>query len=282
MKPQCTISAPFEMKGVGLHSGDLVRATLCPAPVDSGVRFEVDGVEIPATVSHVVDTQLATTLGRAGARVRTVEHLLSAVYGLGIDNLRINVEGAEIPVLDGCGSRWSESLRASGIRSQGVPARTLRILRSVEVQHGDRTARLEPDSGFSMDVMIDFDHPSVGQQRLGVRMAPGVFDAELAWARTFGFERLVPAMKRMGLVRGGSLENALVFGEDGPLNEGGVRAPDEPVRHKALDAMGDLALLGHPLEGRLVAERPGHGLIVALVQAVLSSPDSWEIDSSRA
>ena len=282
MKPQCTILAPFEVEGVGLHSGTIVRARLSPAPVDSGVVFEANGVEIPATVAHVVDTQLATTLGRDGTRIRTVEHLLSTLYGLGVDNLRIGVEGAEIPALDGCGTRWSTSVRDSGIQTQGAPVRPLRILRAVEVRQGDRMARLEPSTGFSMDLMIDFDHASVGQQRLDVRMGPGVFDAELAWARTFGFERLVPAMQRMGLVRGGSLENALVFGDDGPLNEGGLRASDEPVRHKALDAMGDLALFGHRIEGRLVAERPGHGLIVALVQAVLASPDSWQIDPPAA
>lgn len=282
MKPQCTILAPFEVEGVGLHSGAIVRARLSPAPVDSGVIFEANGVEIPATVAHVVDTQLATTLGRDGTRIRTVEHLLSTLYGLGVDNLRIGVEGAEIPALDGCGTRWSASVRDSGIQTQGAPARPLRILRAVEVRQGDRMARLEPSTGFSMDLRIDFDHASVGQQRLDVRMGPGVFDAELAWARTFGFERLVPAMQRMGLVRGGSLENALVFGDDGPLNEGGLRASDEPVRHKALDAMGDLALFGHRIEGRLIAERPGHGLIVALVQAVLASPDSWQIDPPAA
>jgi len=277
VRKQCTLQREVTVEGVALHGGGHVIAQLRPAPMDTGISFEVDGVLIPALASNVVDTQLATTLGKGGVRVRTVEHLLSTLYGAGIDNVHVLVQGDEVPVLDGCGAEWLYHLKQAGVLEQEEAVRQFCMLEAVEVRDGDRWARLESAESTELDITIDFDHPSVGRQHLALNIEPDTFASELSWARTFGFERLVPAMQRMGLVRGGSLDNALVFGSDGPLNEGGLRASDEPVRHKMLDVLGDLALLGHPVCGRLTAERPGHGIVYQLLQAVLSNSRSWKI-----
>jgi len=279
MKLQTTLGGSLQVEGVALHCGERTRVTLLPAPPNSGLVFVSSGVEIPALLAHVVDTQLATTLGREGAKVRTVEHLLATLHGLGVDNVRVEVEGAEVPVLDGCGADWAAQIQSVGIEDQPPPQAVFEVCSPVEVRHGERFARLEPAAGCQLDLTIDFDHPAVGRQHLAMDMNPTRFCEEIAWARTFGFERDVPAMERMGLVQGGSLDNALVFGDQGPLNPGGLRSPDEPVRHKLLDALGDLALLGHPIEGRLVAELPGHGLIVSLLKAVMDRPECWQIRS---
>jgi len=282
VRPQRTLENEVEVSGIALHGGGPVRALLQPAAPNAGVTFSCGGVTIPARVEHVVDTQLATTLGVDGVRVRTVEHLLSTLYGLGLDNVNVVVDGDELPVLDGCGAEWIAHIQTAGMVEQQAPIQRFIIKKPVEIQDGDRWARLEPAETTTLDITIDFDHPHVGHQHLVLELGPHTFAAELAWARTFGFEHMVPAMQRMGLVRGGSLENALVFGAAGPLNEGGLRAPDEPVRHKVLDALGDLALLGHPVTGRLVAERPGHGIIFQLMQAVMSDTESWVIPSPSA
>ena len=280
MRYQRTLAGELDVSGVALHGGGSVRAVLKPAQAGTGVIFERDGQKIAACVENVVCTQLATTLGKGGTQIRTVEHLLSTLYGLGVDNVMVCVQGDELPILDGCGSAWVSRIQEVGLQEQSELIRPLIMERSVEIRDGDRWARLEPADGTELDITIDFDHPCVGRQNLSLALGPDTFDSELAWARTFGFERLVPAMQRLGLVRGGSLENALVFGEDAPLNEGGLRALDEPVRHKMLDALGDLALLGHPICGRLVAERPGHGIVFQLILAVTSATDSWRIDGT--
>jgi UDP-3-O-[3-hydroxymyristoyl] N-acetylglucosamine deacetylase len=279
MKLQTTLAGCLQVEGVALHCGERTRVTLHPAPPRTGFIFVSSGVEIPARVAHVVDTQLATTVGRDGATVRTVEHLLATLRGLGVDNVRVEVEGSEIPILDGCGASWVAQIQSVGIEVQDEPQTVFEVRSAVEVRHGERFARLEPAVGCQLDVTVDFDHPSVGRQHLIMAMSPERFCEEIAWARTFGFERQVAAMQEMGLVQGGSLENALVFGDQGPLNPEGLRSPDEPVRHKLFDALGDLALLGHCLEGRLVAEMPGHGLIVSLLKAVMDRPESWRIQN---
>jgi UDP-3-O-[3-hydroxymyristoyl] N-acetylglucosamine deacetylase len=274
---QTTLRGRVEVSGVALHGGHPVRAWLCPAKANSGIVFESDGVLIPAVVDNVVDTQMATTLGLSGAKVRTVEHLLATLVGAGLDNVRVVVEGGELPALDGCGQAWLSHIHSAGIVEQGAPKMVLVIHKTVSFRDGERSARLEPSTVLALDLSIDFDHPAINSQRLSLEMGAGIFEAELSWARTFGFERHVAAMHRMGLALGGSLNNAVVFGESGPLNEGGLRANDEPVRHKMLDALGDLRLLGYPLAGRLVTQRPGHGLIVDLVRAVMAEPDAWEL-----
>lgn len=282
MTTQTTLSDDIVRAGVALHSGDEVFVRLRPADPNTGIVFSVDGVEIPATLDHVVDTQLATTVGRDSVRVRTIEHLLSACMGLGIDNLCVEVRGGEIPALDGCAAAWVEAFEAAGLRTQGVPRREAVVLRPFHFSDGPRWARLLPAEETTLDVRIDFDHAAIGQQQLSLTLAAGTFARELAWARTFGFERHVPAMRRMGLVRGGSLDNALVFGDDGPLNPGGLKSPDEPVRHKMLDALGDLSLLGARLRGRLETERPGHGVIVALLRAAIDAGDVVDFRSATA
>lgn len=282
MTTQTTLSGVIERSGIALHSGEQVSVRLHPAEPGTGVVFVVDGVAVSAAVAHVVDTQLATTLARDDVRVRMVEHLLAACVGVGLDNVRVEVEGDEVPVLDGCAAAWVESITEVGLSAQSEPRRAAVVLRPFEIVDGSRRARLLPADETVLDVSIDFEHAHVGRQQLELTLTPGAFARELAWARTFGFERHVPAMRRMGLVRGGSLDNALVFGEDGVLNTGGLRATDEPVRHKMLDALGDLALLGAPLKGRLEAERPGHGLIVGLLRAALDAGDVMEFRGPSA
>ncbi len=279
MTTQTTLSGVIERSGIALHSGEQVAVRLHPAEPGTGVVFVIDGVPVSATVGHVVDTQLATTLARDAVRVRMVEHLLAACAGVGLDNVRVEVTGGEVPVLDGCAAAWVDSITDTGLSSQSDPRQAAVVLRPFEIVDGPRRARLLPADETVLDISIDFEHAHVGRQQLELTLTPGTFARELAWARTFGFERHVPAMRRMGLVRGGSLDNALVFGEDGVLNTGGLRAVDEPVRHKMLDALGDLALLGAPLKGRLEAERPGHGLIVGLLRAALDAGDVMEFRS---
>ena len=280
MMGQLTVAGVVSRSGVGLHSGETVTARLCPAPPGSGIVFRAGAVSIPARLQHVVDTQLATTLGKDGSQIRTVEHVLAACSGLGVDNLVVEIDGAEVPVLDGCAAEWVQAIKAVGVEHQDRERSWVSVRRPFEFQDGPRWARLEPAEVTTLDVLIDFDHPLIGQQQLVLVLSEGVFERELAWARTFGFARHVPAMRRMGLVRGGSLDNALVFGEDEPLNPGGLRAADEPVRHKMLDVLGDLALLGAPLKGLLRTGRPGHGVIAALLGAALDAGDVLEFHGS--
>ena len=276
MTTQTTLSGVIERSGIALHSGEQVAVRLHPAEPGTGVVFVIDGIPVSATVGHVVDTQLATTLARDAVRVCMGGHLLAACAGVGLDNVRVEVTGEEVPVLDGCAAAWVDSITDTGLSSQSDPRQAAVVLRPFEIVDGPRRARLLPADETVLDISIDFEHAHVGRQQLELTLTSGTFARELAWARTFGFERHVPAMRRMGLVRGGSLDNALVFGEDGVLNTGGLRAADEPVRHKMLDALGDLALLGAPLKGRLEAERPGHGLIVGLLRAALDAGDVME------
>ena len=282
MSNQRTLCGVVEVEGIGFHSGASVRTRLWPARANSGIVISVGEVYIPVHPAHVVRTPMATTLAAMGERVQTVEHLLSAIHGLGIDNLRIEVDGGEVPILDGCGAEWSDAIGSVGMIEQDAPARVLQILRTVEVRDGKRWARLEPADGLEIDLTIEFDHASIGRQRLSVTNSHGMYKRELAWARPFGLARRVPAMHRLGLVRGGSLDNAVVFDDDGPINPGGLRSPDEPVRHKILDAIGNLTLLGPRLNGRLVAEWPGDGLIVSLARAVAERPESWTMRSAEA
>ncbi len=278
MTPQHTIAGVVEASGIALHSGETVRAVLMPAEANTGIVFSRVGHQevIPASVSSVVNTQLATTLGKGPVTIQTVEHLMSALWGVGVDNVQIEVEGSELPALDGCAMEWVKLLQGVGLKPQSSYRKFIHIMKPVEVRDGSRWARLEPANGMHLDVTIDFEDVHVGRQRFCLELSSARFVSELAWARTFGFEAHVPAMKKMGLVRGGSLKNALVFGTEGPLNPEGLRAVDEPVRHKMLDALGDLALLGFPIEGRLVAERPGHEIIVDLLRQVQKQSSCWE------
>ena len=269
---QRTLARAVEVRGRALHTGQPATVRLAPAPPDHGLRFLRAGVEVPARVDHVVDTHLATVLAAGGQRVGTVEHLLAATVGEGIDNLRISVDGPELPALDGGALQWVRLLDAAGAVDQDRPCRPLRPAAPLRLADGPRWVRVLPGPGLELDVTTRFDHPAIGAQRLRLRLAPGVFRRELAWARTFGFLDELGMLLRAGKARGAGVDDVVVYGPTGPLDPAGLRSPDEPLRHKMLDLLGDLALLGRPLEGRVIAHMPGHGLTRRLVAALLAAP----------
>ncbi|GAB4240160.1 MAG: UDP-3-O-acyl-N-acetylglucosamine deacetylase [Acidobacteriota bacterium] len=267
---QKTIQRPITVEGVGLHSGQPVRVTLRPAPPDSGIRFrrvDLQNFVIEAHRRWVSRVVLATTLMKRGVMISTVEHLLSAVYGCGIDNLVVDLDALELPILDGSARPWVEALDAAGVVSQPAERSYLVVQKELRITDGDRWVSLEPAPRFAVDYTIDFPHPVIGRQHISLEITPETYRRELCWARTFGFLAEVEELRRQGLARGGSLENAVVLTETGVLN-GDLRAPDEFVRHKALDLIGDVSLCGAPLLGRLRAHRAGHALHTRLAAAL--------------
>ena len=284
---QRTLKQRASLDGIGLHSGAKVRLTLAPAPIDSGIvliRTDVcPRVEIAALAEHVVDTTMNTSLGRAGVRIGTVEHLLAALAGSGIDNARVEVEGPEVPILDGSAEPFVKLVREAGIHEQRATRRYLLVRKPVVVSDGDKQARLSPSRGkFSISYTIDFQHPLISDQKYKLEMNDRSFQREIARARTFGFKRDVERLHRAGLALGGSLENAVVVDDFNILNPEGLRFPDEFVRHKILDALGDLSLLGMPIIGHLNAVKAGHALNHQLVRKVLAEREAWEIVQPRA
>lgn len=279
---QTTLGRPVRLSGDGLHLGTATTVELRPAPADTGVVFHRDGHDgaIRVGPDQVVHTLLATTLGNGAWSVCTVEHLLAALLGCGVDNVAVHIDGDEIPAVDGSARPWVELVDAAGVVALDAPRRFIEIVDVVEVRDGDRWARLSPAPRLELWARIDFAHPGVGVQELEVPLVNGEFRHELAWARTFGFVADVERMRAMGLGQGGGLHNAVVYGDDGPLNPEGLRAADEPLRHKLLDMVGDLALLGLPVRGRLEAERPGHALTVALLAALRERPSTWRVVSA--
>ncbi len=266
------------LSGIGLHSGAKVRLTLAPAPPDSGIVFVRDGKEIPALAEFVVDTTMNTSVGRDGLRVGTVEHLLAALAGCGIDNARLEVEGPEIPIVDGSSEPFVALIREAGIHEQRHSRRFLLIRKAVTVTDGDKLARLSPARGkFSIDYTIDFRHPLISDQSFRVEMTERSFQKDIARARTFGFKRDVERLHKVGLARGGSLANAVVVDDFNILNPEGLRYPDEFVRHKILDALGDLSLIGMPVIGQMTAVKSGHALNHSLVRRVLAEADACEV-----
>ena len=282
LRRQRTIAEKVSCTGIGLHSGAPVDLTLLPARANSGIVLvrtdRSTPVEIPARAAAVASTRYATTLGRGDATVGTVEHLLAAVYGLGVDNLRIEVGGAELPVMDGSAASFVYLLRTAGIFEQRERCAVLRFRRPVEVRDGKRWIRVEPSREFRISYAVDFDHPLVRRQEFSLSgWDPERFEQEIAGARTFGFLNDVRSLWDAGLAKGGSLENTVVLDDEGVMNPEGLRWPDEFVRHKVLDLYGDLALLGLPIQGHVRAERGGHSLHQRLVSAVLADPDAWRI-----
>ena len=271
---QRTVAKRVSCTGVGLHSGAPVTLTLAPAVADSGISFvRMDlGVEIPAHAARVTDTTLSTNLGVGAARVHTVEHVLSALTGMGIDNCRVEVDGPEIPILDGSAAAFVAMIREAGIAEQRRGKRFLVVERPVEVRDGDKFARLEPADSLSIEFTVDFKHPLVTDQAFRFAFSDRAYEREVARARTFCFLRDIEQMKAMGLAKGGSLENAIVVDDFSILNPEGLRFPDEFARHKVLDAIGDLSLAGLPIIGRFQAYKSGHGLNQALVRKVLGDP----------
>ena len=273
--------------GVGLHSGQRVELTLRPAQPDTGIVFRrVDlpqPVDIPITATAVTDTRLASTISNGGAKVFTVEHLMSACAGLGIDNLYIDITAEEVPILDGSASSIVFLLQSAGIVEQNAPKRFIRVLKTVEVREGEganvKWARLDPHHGYKLSFEIDFRHPAVDStgQSVVFDMDTDVYTRDIARARTFGFTRDVEMLRANGLALGGGLDNAIVMDDYKVLNSDGLRYDDEFVKHKILDAMGDLYLIGKPLLASYVAFRSGHAMNNLLLRELLSQPDAYEV-----
>jgi UDP-3-O-[3-hydroxymyristoyl] N-acetylglucosamine deacetylase len=264
--------------GIGLHSGRPVRLRLRPAPAGHGIRFlRADvGVEICASLECLASQDHATTLSRDGVSVSTVEHLLSALRALGVDDVLVEVDGPEVPVLDGSAAPFVILIHEAGLRPLAAARQYLKVLKPVEVVRGAKSVRLVPADHFEVSYTIGFDHPLLRHQALTLRVTPETFVEEIAPARTFGFLRDVEAMRRSGLALGGSLENAVVIGETGVLNNK-LRFEDEFVRHKVLDAVGDLALVGHPIVGRFEATKAGHALHAAVARRLVETPEAWAL-----
>jgi UDP-3-O-[3-hydroxymyristoyl] N-acetylglucosamine deacetylase len=284
---QRTLQSLTKAVGVGLHSGQRVELTLRPAQPDTGIVFRrVDlpqPVDIPITATAVTDTRLASTISNGGAKVFTVEHLMSACAGLGIDNLYIDITAEEVPILDGSASSFVFLLQSAGIVEQNAPKRFIRLLKTVKVREGEganvKWARLDPHHGYKLSFEIDFRHPAVDStgQSVVFDMDTDVYTRDIARARTFGFTRDVEMMRANGLALGGGLDNAIVMDDYKVLNSDGLRYDDEFVKHKILDAMGDLYLIGKPLLASYVAFRSGHAMNNLLLRELLSQPDAYEI-----
>jgi UDP-3-O-[3-hydroxymyristoyl] N-acetylglucosamine deacetylase len=279
---QRTLKNIIRATGVGLHTGDKVYMTLRPAAADTGIVFRrVDLAEpkdIRAAPQHVHDTRLSSTLELDGVRVGTVEHLMSALAGLGIDNVYVDLSASEIPIMDGSAGPFVFLLQSAGIVEQNALKKFIRIKKTIEVRDGDKWVRFEPYSGFKMDFTIDFSHPVFehSSQHVVIDFAEHSYIKEISRARTFGFMHEVETLRSMGLARGGSLDNAVVLDEYRILNGEGLRYADEFVRHKVLDAIGDLYLLGHPLIGAFYAHKSGHALNNRLLRALLADAEAWE------
>jgi UDP-3-O-[3-hydroxymyristoyl] N-acetylglucosamine deacetylase len=277
---QTTLAAPVETSGIGLHTALPVRVRLLPAPPDTGYVFrrtDLGGFEIAATVESVAHCSYATTLMRTGVMLSTVEHLLAALRGCGVDNAYIEVDGLELPIMDGSSQIFAGMIESARVARQPLLRRALLVRKQVSVEMGERRISVEPSDAYEIDCLIDFSHPLIGVQQRTFTVADGAFAGEIAAARTFGFAEEIEALRRANLVRGGTLDNAIVLSRDGMLNQGGLRFPDEFVRHKILDIIGDLALLGMPILGRVKAERSGHLLHAALMSTLLRNRAAWEI-----
>src|SRR2546421_4081822 len=277
---QTTLAAPVSTKGIGLHTAVPVTLSLAPAPPHTGYVFrrtDLGGFEIPATVESVAHCSYATTLMRTGVMLSTVEHLLSALRGCGVDNAYIEVDNLEIPIMDGSAEAFADMIETAGVVEQAAARRALMIREKVSIESNDRRISIEPANAYEIDCLIDFAHPLIGMQHRQVVLDNGSFGRDIASARTFGFIEEVEALRRANLIRGGSLDNSIVLTKHGMLNESGLRFGDEFVRHKILDIIGDLALLGMTLLGRVRAERSGHLLHAALTSSLLRNRSAWEI-----
>ena len=285
MLAQRTLKTIISTTGVGLHTGHKVKLVLRPAAPDTGVVFHrvdlPDSPAIPARALDVTDTRLATCLGDGEAKVWTVEHLMSALAGLGIDNVHVDLDGPELPIMDGSAGPFVFLIQSAGIEEQPAPKRFIRVRHAVEVSHGDKVARLEPYDGFKVTLSIDFRHPVF--ERSGnvatIDFAEDSYVNEVSRARTFGFMQDVEAMRAQGLALGGTLDNAVVMDEFRVLNPDGLRYADEFVKHKILDCVGDLYLAGHPLIGAFRGHKTGHALNNQLLRALFADASSWELVS---
>jgi UDP-3-O-[3-hydroxymyristoyl] N-acetylglucosamine deacetylase len=277
---ETTIQRPVEAKGVGLHHGVPVSIRILPAPPSTGIvfrRVDLDGFQIPASWRHVARVSYATSLMRQGVLISTTEHLLSVLYSMGVDNAYVDIDNLEVPILDGSGQPYVELLQEAGLKMYRRRKRYLRIRRPVSVEANGKRISILPADRFLLTCDVFFDHPLIGRQSLDMEVIPERYAQEIAPARTFGFEQELDQMRNMGLIRGATLDNAICFQSSRVLNPGGLRFPDECCRHKALDLIGDLALIGRPLLGHVIAERAGHAMHAALVNRIMSDPTIYEI-----
>lgn len=280
MNQQTTIGKSFRASGVGLHSASPVNVTVNPAPAYTGYLFrrtDLNDFEIPAAPQYVSHVSYATTLMKSGVMLSTVEHLLSALYGCGVDNAIIEVDSLEIPILDGSSRQWVELIQQAGKVELPAQRPYLKVLKRIEVSEKNRKMSIEPADGFQITCEIDFNHPMIGIQQHEISFLMADYSREIAPARTFGFVEEIEMLKQNGLARGGSLENAIALTSDGFLNTEPLRFADEFVRHKILDIIGDLALAGMPILGHVRASRSGHGLHTMLLSTLLRDREAWEV-----
>lgn len=282
MISQYTLKTLVRATGVGLHTGCKVEMTLRPAPPDTGIvfrRLDVEPpVDIPVAPERVTDTRLCSAIERDGVKIATVEHLMSALAGLGVDNVYIDLTGPEVPIMDGSAAPFVFLIQSAGLEAQAAPRRYIRVKKTVRVEEGDKWAELAPYDGFRLTFRIDFEHPVLARsgQTVSIDLGRQSYVQEVSRARTFGFMRDVESLRSAGLARGGTLDNAVVMDDYRVLNEGGLRYADEFVKHKVLDAVGDLYLAGHPLLAAFTAYKSGHGLNNKLLRALLADGTAWE------
>ena len=282
MAAQQTLNRSVSCTGIGLHSGRRVTLRLRPAPAHHGIRFrrlDLDGLEVPAIAARVAGIDYATGLAQDAASVDTVEHLLAALVGLGIDNVTVELNQAEVPIMDGSAASFVYLIHEAGVRRLKARRRFLRVARTISLSCGDKTIALYPADDFRVTYTISFDHPLLRHQSRSQCVTEESFIEEIAPARTFGFLKEIEQLRQRGLALGGSLDNAVVLGETGVLNSS-LRFEDECVRHKILDVIGDLASVGHPLIGPLVADRGGHALHVTFARRILDETDAWYLDDA--
>jgi UDP-3-O-[3-hydroxymyristoyl] N-acetylglucosamine deacetylase len=273
-----TLASPIGFHGIGLHTGERVTMRVLPAPARKGIifrRVDLDNFELRADVGSVERVAYATTLMNRGVWISTVEHLLSALYGFGVDNAYVELDNFEVPILDGSAQPYTEAIQSAGVVPLSVERNYMRITKPFALEEKGKTIAIHPADDFSIEYEIGFRHPLIGHQKRQIAITPENYCDQIAPARTFGFHHEVEALQASGLVRGGSLENAIVLTEDGMLNETSLRYPDEFVRHKILDLLGDFALIGQPVLGRIVANRAGHALHTRFVAELLKSTDHW-------
>ncbi|MEJ7708333.1 MAG: UDP-3-O-acyl-N-acetylglucosamine deacetylase [Pyrinomonadaceae bacterium] len=286
MIKQTTIASSAETVGLGLHTAVPVSLRLLPAPPDTGytfIRTDLGNFEIPASVEFVAHCSYATTLMRTGVVISTVEHLLAALRGAGVDNALIELDNLEVPIMDGSADVFTDMIESAGVIEQPATRRALRVRERVAVDLGNRRISVEPADSYQIDCLIEFPHPLIKTQQFSIDLADAqTFARDISSARTFGFTAEIEALRRDNLIRGGSLDNAIVLTPDGMLNHTGLRFKDEFVRHKILDIIGDLALLGMPLVGRVVAEKSGHVLHAGLMTKLLRNDNAWEIVDAPA
>lgn len=280
MRYETSVRRPVQIAGVGLHSGAAVRMRIAPASAGTGIAFvrtDLSNYRVPASWHYVARVSYATSLMRNSVLISTTEHLLSVFYSMGIDNAIVELDNLEVPILDGSGAPFIELLEEAGIEYTRRQRRYLRMVKPVQVETNGKRVAILPSDRFELSCQVFYDHPEVGEQRLDLEVTPESFAREIAPARTFGFEYELDAMRDMGLIRGASIDNAVCFTRTAVANPGGLRYKDEPCRHKALDLIGDLALLGRPLMGQLVAEKAGHAMHVQLVNRIMSDSSLYEI-----